>query len=218
MEVYQNKNTCCVEEQNIIETDDGYVCTVCAKVQDNQCFRHFPEFLEERTEKPELGEYCHRLNIEKSTQYAASKIYDEALSSNLSLKRTLLLATSIYIATKKNCIPRTLREISLVTGESVKKIGECEKIISKHHYHTIPTDYLYRFGHELNLPYKQIREIEEDILNHSSSLKIQNPVLVCGIYLYKHTKNCQINPDLLQQVTGIPISTLKLHYRRNPSM
>ena len=218
MDVYQNKNTCCVEEQNIIETDEGYVCTSCAKVQDNYCFGNFPEFLEEKKEKPELMEYCHRLNIDRSTQYVASKIYDEALSSNLTLKRTLLVATSIYIATKKNCIPRTLREISLATGEKVKKIGECEKIISKQHYQTNATDYLYRFGHELNLPYKQIREIEQDILNHSSYLKIQNPVLVCGIYLYKHTKNCQISLDLLQQVTGIPSSTLKLHYRRNSSM
>ena len=215
MEVYQNKNTCCVEELNIIKTDDGYVCTACAKVQDNPCFGNFPEFLEERKEKPELMEYCHRLNIERSTQYLASKIYDDALTSNLSLKRSLLLATSIYIATKKNCIPRTLREISLATGEKVKKIGECEKIISKQYYQTNATDYLFRFGYELNLSYKQIREIEQDILNHSSYLKIQNPVLVCGIYLYKHTKNCQISLDLLQQVTGIPSSTLRLHYRKN---
>ncbi len=30
--------------------------TVCAKVQDNPCFGKYPEFLEERIEKPELME------------------------------------------------------------------------------------------------------------------------------------------------------------------
>ena len=214
MAVYQNKNTCCAEQQNIIETNAGYVCIGCAKVQENHCFGDFPEFLEERREKPELMEYCHRLNIEQSTEYLASKIYDDALSYHSSMKRSLLLATSIYIATKKNKIPRTMGEISWATGEDIKRIGKCEKIISKNHYQTNASDYLFRFGYELNLSYKQIKEIESDITNQSTCMKIQNPILVCAIYLYKHTKNCEISLNSIQQVTGIPSSTLKLYSKK----
>ena len=95
---------------------------------------------------PMLCEYCDRLNIAETTKAYSNDLYIKLLSSYPFLKKDILAATSIYITTKRNKIPRTLKEVSSATGVEVKKIGEYEKIVSKKYYPVHATHYLYRFG------------------------------------------------------------------------
>ena len=215
MEIYKRENICCDNEKNILETTDGsFVCVNCAKVQDMVCFGNLVNSYNDVKIDPILSEFCHRLQIDTCTQSRANEIYFTAITSFPSLRKLILKSTAIYIASKKNSEPRTMREISSATGVDIKQIGEYERIICKDYYPTNSNDYVNRFGVKLKLTYKEIRIIEQEILNSLKCTQIQNPVLHCAIYLYKfmhESPNCLIQ---IQETTGIPASTLTNAYKK----
>ena len=216
MEIYKRENSCCDNEKNILETTDGsFVCVNCAKVQDMVCFGNLVNSYNDVKIDPILSEFCHRLQIDTCTQTLANEIYITAITNFPSLRKLILKSTSIYIASKKNSEPRTMKEISGATGVDINKIGEYERIICKDYYPTNSSDYVHRFGVKLKLGYKEIRSIAQEILKSlKKCTQIQNPVLHCAIYLYKfmhESPNCLIQ---IQETTGIPASTLKNAYKK----
>ena len=144
----------------------------------------------------------------------ANDIYSKAFANYSYLRKNILLATAVYIATKKNTVPRTLKEINAVTGVTGRKIGEYERIICNKYHPINAIHYIHRFGTVLGLTYKQIRKIEDQIRNSLSSTNIQNPVVLCAAYLYKHMIDFPTSIFKIKNITGIPISTLKHAYKR----
>ncbi len=122
MEIYSEGNKCCSTECNIVETDGTHVCIQCGKVQDLLCFNNYIGSHYVKPLHSFLLEVCHRLEIDDTTKNDANEIYNEAVANYPSLRKNILISASIYIAAKKNLVPRTLKEISLATGTNVKKL------------------------------------------------------------------------------------------------
>lgn len=166
-------------------TDGSFVCVNCAKVQEMMCFGNLVNSYNDVKIDPILSEFCHRLQIDTCIQTLANEIYITAITNFLSLRKLTLKSTSIYIASKKNSEPRTMKEVSVATGVDINKIGGYTRIICKDYYPTNSSDYVRRFGIKLKLTYKEIRSIEQEILKSLKCTQIQTPVLHCAIYLYK---------------------------------
>ena len=214
MDAYQNETKFCTLEHNLIELDGTCVCTQCGTVKDTIMFDNSCNYRRVLSTNSFITEVCHRLNIDLHTEMIANDIYSKAFSNYSSLRKNILLATAVYIATKKNTVPRTLKEINAVTGATERKIGEYERIICSKYHPINATHYINRFGAVWGLTYKEIKKIEEKIRISLSSTNIQNPVLLCATYLYKfmnHSNKCLIQ---IQEVTGIPVSTLKRAYKK----
>ena len=200
---------CCLLESNIIEIDGTCVCTQCGKVQDMITLGNSINYKHVRSWNSYITEICHRLNIDPTTEAIANDVYTKSLLKHSSLRKNILLATAVYIATKQCEVPRTLKEINSATGMSERKIGEYERIICNKYYSINATHYINRFGIGLGLGYKEINNIKKEIELSFSTTNIQNPVLLCAVYLYKHMTYV---PDIacrMRDITGIPISTLK---------
>ena len=215
MEIYTKENKCSHNERDILATDGTHVCTQCGVVQDMICFENYEDSSYQITRvNPFLLEVCHRLEIDSITKNDANKIYIKAVLEYPYLRKHILMSTSIYIATKKNLVPRTLKEISVASGINVKKIGDYERMICRKYYPVNATEYIYRFGTRLNMTFSQINKIDKEIQGLEHRTKIQNPVLLCATYLYKfmnQSNKCLIQ---IQEVTGIPVSTLKRAYKK----
>ena len=214
MDVHKKENKCCLYDYNLIELDGTNVCSKCGKVQDEICFGKDSNTNSCIVINPDITEFCHRLHIDRSTQIIANDLYNNTLSHYPSLRRRIILATSIYIATKKNTAPRTLKEIGVATGISANKIGEYERIICQTYYPTNAIQYLDRFGTQLNLTYRELRQIEKEIRVSFYRTEIQNPILLCATYLYMYMSEFPSSLCKLHDTTGIPVSTLKSAYKR----
>ena len=98
------------------------------------------------TINPILHEFCHRLHIDTCTEHIANEIYSNAVINHRTLRKRILFPTSIYITAKRNSVPRTLTEVSSVTGVQTNKIGEYKRVIFSKYHQTIATQYVFRFG------------------------------------------------------------------------
>ena len=163
---------------------------------------------------PSMSEFCSRLHIDPHTQDIANEIYEKAISPNKNLSKLILIPTSIYIAAKKNSVPRTLKEISAVSGIETRRIGDYEKLISNRYYHTTANQYVSRFGCKLGLQKGQIQSISKNIKEVDECTSIQNPVLQCAVYIYEFMKNLPNSLIRLQEATGIPSTILKTSIKR----
>ena len=109
MDRYQDNDKCCQFEINITEVDRSYVCTKFGKVQNIVCFGNEWNPNLESEINSNVKEFCHRLHIYKTSQIIANELYNTALLEHPSLRKSIILATAIYIATKRNGVPRTLK-------------------------------------------------------------------------------------------------------------
>ena len=57
-------------------------------------------------------------------------------------------------------------------------------------------------------------KIEKSIRLLGNSKKIQNPVLLCALFLYRSLKEVGNSLIQIQDVTGIPASTIKNAYKK----
>lgn len=190
MEIYTKGNKCCRSERNILATDGTHVCTQCGIVQDMMvCFGNYEDSYQQVTKvNPFLLEVCHRLEIDSITKNDANDIYNKTVLDYPYLRKNILISTSIYIATKKHLVPRSLKEISVASGINVNKIGDYERVICCKYYPTSASEYIYRFGTKLNMTFSQINKIDKEIQGLKHRTRIQNPVLLCATYLYKYMK------------------------------
>ena len=107
-----------------------------------------------------------------------------------------------------------LKEISVAPGTNANKIGDYERIICRKYYTTNATEYIYRFGTNLNMTYSQINKIDKEIQGLNYRTQIQNPVLLCSTYLYKFMKETNNSLIQIQDITGISVSTPKNAYKK----
>lgn len=214
MEIDTKGDKCCTKECNIIEIDGTHVCNQCGIVQDMMCLEYRISYRHTTWMNPLLLEVCHRLEIDSTTENDAINIYNDTILRYPSLRKNIIIPTSVYIAAKKNFVPRTIKEISAVSGVSVKNIGHYERFIFHKYIPTKPVEYIYRFGKKLNMSCKEIMKIEKSIRLLGNSNKIQNPVLLCALFLYRSLKEVGNSLIQIQDVTGIPASTIKNAYKK----
>ena len=204
----ENKR-CCSDERNVTEIDGTYTCTFCGLVLD-LFYINIPKEVKTFGYQNEiLYEYCERGNIDSYSQSIAGKMYARYSKMYTSMHKETLIATCIYIACKRNLIPRSMKEISGFTGCTVKRLGQYEKIISTVHYPTAPLHYINRFGCKLNLTFEQIKKVTDAAKESSSTAEMFNPVGIACAYIYKTLTGVTIGIHALEKVSGVPSASIK---------
>ena len=209
MDNSSNYDMCCTRESNIVESNGFYVCTRCSLVQDTLCFDYGSKFENDKIELKNslLDELCHRLSVATTPQADSEFLYNKARIKNPNIQKLILLSCSLYIACKQNNCPRTMKEISGISGVDVKRIGQYEHLVCNQYYPTKPSDYVNRFAGKLDLKYSQIRRINQE-LEKDTNYKY-NPVTLCAAVIYKTMKRQGIELSQLVNISGVPSSTIK---------
>ena len=214
MYIGSKENKCCFDAVNILEIDGTHVCVKCGLVQDMLSFGENQKDNKKNQSTQFLQDICDRLNIDTNTLQDTEHIFKCALNKYPLLRRNILLSSCLYISCKKNCIPRSIKEVSAASGADVKLIGKYESIICDTYLPTKPYDYVNRYGAKLGMNYKTIQNVKKDIRLFQKNITIQNPVSICAFHLYKALKerpNALIN---IQNVTGCPASTIRPNYKK----
>lgn len=105
----------------------------------------------------ELDRQSSRLNIPRSIREDAAVIYRKAARMKIIRGRSIesMVAAAIYMACRRNNIPRTLDEMSDASGVSKKQIGKNYRFLSRKLNiklrPTSPSDYIPRFATKLEL-------------------------------------------------------------------
>ncbi|RLG18920.1 hypothetical protein DRN75_00425 [Nanoarchaeota archaeon] len=105
----------------------------------------------------ELKRVCSFLDIPKTIQEEASKIYRMAAEKQLVRGRSMesVVAGALYAASRNYGLPRTLNEIAQAFPLEKKEIGKTYRFISRQLglriIPTLPMDYVHRFASELKL-------------------------------------------------------------------
>lgn len=120
----------------------------------------------------EMDRISSVMGIPRSVREDAASIYRQAAKKSIIRGRSIesVVASSIYLACRRNNIPRTLDEISEASNVSKKLIGKNYRFLSRELNIKLtppsPTDYISRFGSNLGLSGNvQARAIE--IINQS---------------------------------------------------
>ena len=198
---------CCDREKNILEIDGSYVCIQCGLVSDALCFYDDRDYRNTLSSTNTIiREFCARGEIDNQSQMFAEEMYNKWIHKFPSLDKTTLMACSIYITCKQNSVPRTMKEISSLTGCSIRQLGKYERIVSSQHFETTPTQYVDRFGSKLYLNYHQIKKIKL-ILQGVKFEKSFNPASIAASAIYKISVD--VNIVDIENVSGVPRSTIK---------
>jgi len=140
----------------------------------------------------ELRRLSSNLNLPDSINEESGKIYTEAVQKNLVRGRSIesVVAGVIYAACRRKGIPRTLDEISVVSGIDKKEIGRSYRYVCRELQIKIlpsnPVDYISRFASTLKYsPETESRGIE--ILSEAMSLELtsgRGPIGIAAAALY----------------------------------
>lgn len=121
----------------------------------------------------ELNRIASQLKIPKNIQEDASMIYREAAEEDLIKGRSIegVVASTLYVACRKNDVPRTLDEIAETARVSRKEIGRTYRFIaSKLNLRLTPTSpekYLPRFCSKLDLT-REVQFKSKEILKKAA--------------------------------------------------
>lgn len=105
----------------------------------------------------EIDRMSSQLGLPKSIREEASKIYREAVNEDLIRGRSIesVSSAALYVACRKNQMPRTLEEVAEVSRVDKKEIGQSYRLLSRELDIRLPpidpTRYVARFGSELGI-------------------------------------------------------------------
>ena len=209
MEGDPRSNTCCKEQKNILETDGTHVCSKCGLVNDMLCLNEPIVSWTCQLQPTLVDEFCDRAGIDTQSKIIANQFYNKSVYLHPTLHKPSLLACSLYIACKKGNVPRTIKEISAVTGCNSKYIARYEAIISDGYYAVLPSQYVNRFGSKIGLTYLQIQRVIKFLNSRKKQKKVYNPASVAAAAIYKTLSPDTLSTSQLENVTGVPLSTMK---------
>ena len=208
MAKYSEEVVCCEDESNILEVEGTHVCTKCGLVKDMLCFYNAIPKAESRPSNMFLLELCNRAEIDESTQISAEHYFQIWVKNHSTLSKRILSACAIYLACKKHNVPRSIKEISVISGVDGKHLGKYEQLLSDKCYATNAADYVNRFGCKIGLNFSEIKTVIENI-SLSTSTKSFNPITVSVAHIYKVLSLDNEKLKELENVSGVPISSIK---------
>ena len=210
MECHKNANKkCCEDEINIIQIDGTYTCTICGLVLDVHYMGYDRKANTFNPRNYILDEYCQRGNIDSYSQSLAEEMFDQYSKIFPSLHKETLIATCLYIACKRNLIPRTMREINGFTGCTIKRLGQYEQLITNVHYPTEPIQFVERFCGKLNLRFEQIQKVLNAVRKSENIAESFNPAGIACAYIYKTLTGNTVDLQALAIVSGIPATSIR---------
>ena len=123
----------------------------------------------------------------------------------------ILQATAVYVSCKQDGYPRTLREISAISGVSTKQIGKYDSIINQKHYDITPDMYVNRFCSKLGKSFqftKRAQNFAKDLYVKNKS----NPISISATAIYLANQSDRKTEKKIlrkiQNLTGISPSTI----------
>lgn len=140
----------------------------------------------------EIAEMAEKLNTTRPVIESGQLIFKKIQTKQALKGRSneAIAAACLYVAYRKNCVPRTFKEICAVSKASKRDIGKCYKVISKEIgeviMHTSIVDYIPRFVAHLNLPTKienQAKQIIETI-DKIGILLGRSPTTIAALAIY----------------------------------
>lgn len=140
----------------------------------------------------ELDRESSSLGIPRSIREDAAKIYRDAARKKLIRGRSIesMVAASLYMACRRNNIPRTLDEMSDVSSVSKKQVGKNYRFLSRELKiklrPTSPSDYIPRFASKLGLS-GMVESKAIEIINKAKSCGVLNgkgPTGIAATALY----------------------------------
>ena len=203
---------CCKNELNVIEIDGTNTCIKCGLVLDMLSFKDIspPSYVYANDYHlgDQFSEYCERGNINKETGLIAEDIFNRFCSHSTRLSKIPLMATSLYVACKKNGVPRSMKEISAISGCSIKQMGRYEKLVSHKYYATPASTYVERFCAKLGLKFMTTKIVLRNIETKTASSSTRNSIAIACASIYKSLPNVIRMKDL-EAISGVPQSTIK---------
>ena len=171
----------------------------------------------------ELDRESSKLGIPRSIREDASMIYRKAACNKLIRGRSIesMVAASIYIACRRNNIPRSLEEVCEVSGISKKQIGKNYRFLARKLNiklnPTSPVDYIPRFATLLDLSGK-VESTAIEIISQSikKGLNIgKGPVgmAAAALYLSSILSNERRTQKEVADVAGVSEMTIRNRYK-----
>ena len=187
MESYPSKNTsCCDKDGNVIEIDGTHTCEKCGLVLDMLCMENHP--IADNYNKPYhfgglISEYCERGNIDTESRIFAERLFKQFTEKYPKLQKVPLAAACIYVGCKRNRVPRTLKELSGITGCNIKYMAKYEKHIYSTFYPNTPSAYVERFCRKLNLKFEKIKIVLNELERNPTFVEESNAITTACAYI-----------------------------------
>ncbi|CAB3398218.1 unnamed protein product [Caenorhabditis bovis] len=168
----------------------------------------------------EMGE---RIHLTKTLQDSASRIFKDVLDSRAlrGKNNEAQAAACLYIACRKDGVPRTFKEICAVSRVSKKEIGRCFKLIVKNLETNLEqitsADFMSRFCGNLHLPNSvqgaatriAKRAVEMDLVAGRTPISIA----AAAIYMASQASNDKKTAKEIGDVAGAAEITVKQTYK-----
>ncbi|KAH7730508.1 Transcription initiation factor IIB [Aphelenchoides avenae] len=173
-----------------------------------------------------IREMSERIHLARSIQDQASKIFKDVLDSK-ALKgknNEAQAAACLYIACRKEGVPRTFKEICAVSRVSKKEIGRCFKLIIKSLETNLEqitsADFMSRFCGNLGLPI-QIQAAATRIAKKAVELDLvagqvtRSPISIAAaaIYMASQASAEKRSPKEIGDIAGAAEVTVRQAYR-----
>ena len=204
---------CCTNADNLIEIDGFITCNKCGYCKQDYVYDNCSKlFLEESKKDIEIEDMCENGSVQGSTKLNVYKLFEKWHLEHPYLNRIGLKATAMYVSCKIDNCPRSMKEISSMTGVSVKKIGKYENILNQRYIPILPEMYLDRFCAKLNFQYDFVKQCKLQISKLNSNFRLNPITCSAGIIYLTYVKKFYHDKKFLkklQKVTGVSYSSSK---------
>jgi transcription initiation factor TFIIB len=171
----------------------------------------------------EIERLSATLNIPEKTRETALAIYREAWENDLIHGRSIekILAASLYMACRKDNVPRTLDELENATKVGRKDIIKTSKLLAARLDMRLvpasPRDYVKRFCAKLNLARvveeRALAIINEAVEKHITSGRGPTGIAASAIYIAAILCGDRKTQKDVSEATGVTEVTLRVRYK-----
>ncbi|CAG9539968.1 unnamed protein product [Cercopithifilaria johnstoni] len=170
-----------------------------------------------------IREMSARIHLPKSIEDGAAKIFKDVLDSKAlrGKNNEAQAAACLYIACRKEGVPRTFKEICAASRVSKKEIGRCFKLIIKSLETSLEqitsADFMSRFCGNLGLPHSiqaaatriAKKAVELDLVAGRSPISIA----AAAIYMASQASNSKKTAKEIGEIAGAAEVTVKQTYK-----
>ena len=172
----------------------------------------------------ELKTMTHRINLTTGILDTAKHIFRLTHRTFMAKgkSRSTLAAACLYIACRKEGVPRSIKEILAVSHSTKKDIQRCVTAI--HRYGDIErgriitsSDFVSRFAGSLGLP-RHLHEVANHVASKTQEMEIaqgKSPISIAAAAIYLVSQTSCVKKDVLEvsQVSGVAHQAIKVSYR-----
>lgn len=171
----------------------------------------------------ELDRNSSRLSIPRSVREDAAFIYRDAARNKLIRGRSIesMVAASLYMACRRNGIPRSLDEVAESFKISKKQIGRNQRFLSRELKiklnPTSPCDFIPRFSSQLGVSskveVKAIQILKESIKQGLNNGKGPTGLAAAALYIASYLLNERKTQKDIADVVGVTEVTIRNRYK-----